>query len=239
MNYGLQLYSIGKTAEKDFGEAVKLAADLGYASVESAGFFGKTPAEVRDVLARSNVTLSGTHSPYKDLTERLEETIAFHKAIGNKNYIIPGHTMKNQAAIDEFVQAVARIQPRLRQEGIALSFHNHYREFLPNEDGSVVFEQLLYRTELTFEVDTYWAYIGMQHPIELLDRVGDRLWSIHIRDGMADRSGMPLGRGTAPVSDVWRYAKERGIPMVVECETDVFDEVEGARLCIEYLKNLK
>lgn len=39
MDYGIQLYSVRDLAEKDLSAAVKRVAELGYSSVEFAGFF--------------------------------------------------------------------------------------------------------------------------------------------------------------------------------------------------------
>ena len=65
----------------------------------------------------------------------------------------------------------------------------------------------------------------------------DRLGSI--KDGFSDRRGMPLGRGTAPVKEVYRKAKEMDIPMVVESETLTPDGVTEAEICFAYLKELE
>ena len=42
MKYGIQLYSMRDLAEKDFEAAVAKAAEIGYSSIEFAGFFGRT-----------------------------------------------------------------------------------------------------------------------------------------------------------------------------------------------------
>ena len=76
----------------------------------------------------------------------------------------------------------------------------------------------------------------MGHPIELMERLKDRLKVIHIKDGYANGEGMPLGQGTAPVAEVYKKAVELGIPMVVESETLKPSGMEEARICIEFLK---
>ena len=95
----------------------------------------------------------------------------------------------------------------------------------------------MYRTNLDIEVDTFWAFVGMGHPIELLERLQDRIHVIHIKDGFADGRGMPLGMGEAPVADVYKKAKEMGALMVVESETLTPDGLTEARICIDYLRS--
>ena len=239
MNYGIQLYSVRDTAERSLADAINAVAELGYGSVEFAGFFGHTADEVSGMLKNSGVTVSGTHSGLKDLVENYDETVAFHKAIGNKYYIIPSHRLKCQADIDDFVNKVNEIAPRLKADGITLGFHNHHKEFIPNADGSVAYEQILYRTDIALEVDTYWAYVGMGDPIAMLSRAGDRLCAIHIKDGDKDGDGFPLGHGTAPTKDVYDWATAHGIPLVVESETCNPTGIDEARICIDYLKSLE
>lgn len=239
MEYGLQLYSVRDLTEKNFEEAVRNVAALGYKFVETAGFFGRTPEQFNALMAETGLRLSGTHTGLKALLEDYEGTVAFHKAIGNRYYIIPGHSLKNQQQIDDFVREVNRLQPMLEAEGITLAYHNH-REFVPNEDGSVPMEQIFLRTNLKLEVDTYWAFVGLkQNPISYLERVKDRLIYVHMKDGSADGNGTPLGMGEAPVAEVYQWVREHGIPMVVESETCKPDGMTEAKICIEYLKSLE
>ena len=103
MNYGIQLYGVRDIAEKDLSGAIEKVAKLGYASVEFAGFFGHTADEVNDMLRKNNITVSGTHSGLDDLLNNYDETVAFHKAIGNKRYIIPWASLSSQEKIDDFI----------------------------------------------------------------------------------------------------------------------------------------
>lgn len=239
MDYGIQLYSVRDLAEKSLEEAVRRVAALGYSSVEFAGFFGRSAEQVCEMLKENGLQVSSTHSGLDELVNNYEETVAFHKAIGNSLYIIPGYDLSSQEKLDSFTEKVNALSPRLRADGITLAYHNHAHEFELNKDGSLIYEQLLYRTDLKLEVDTYWAYVGMKNPIELLKRISDRLVCIHIKDGSADGAGEPLGRGTAPVEEVYRYAAENGIPMIVESETCKPDGITEAEICIEYLRSLE
>jgi len=239
MEYGLQLYSIRDIGEKSFEETLKVASELGYSFVETAGFGGHSAEEVKNLINKYGLKISGTHSSYTDLLENYEETIAFHKAIGNKNYIIPGHHMTCQADIDAFVENVNILCDKMAEEGITLGYHNHDWEFIPNADGTVVYEQLFCRTKLKLEVDTYWAFVGMKNPVMLLERLKDRLFFIHIKDGHPNKEGTPLGMGDAPVADVYKWAKAHNIPMVVESETCTPDGPTEAKICIEYLHSLE
>ncbi len=239
MEYGIQLYSIRDLTKVSMDEALRRVSELGYKFVEFAGFFGIPAEEIKAMLDKYGLRVSGTHTGWQEIAEHFEETVAYHKAIGNTNIIIPGGDFSDQAKLDGLVNMINEFQPKLAAEGITLGYHNHHREFLPNKDGSNIEDQLIYRTNVMLEIDTYWAFVGMKNPVELLERLKDRVKVIHIKDGSADGHGTPLGMGEAPVADVYAKALEMGLPMVVESETCQPDGITEAKICIEYLKSLE
>ena len=239
MDYSIQLYSLRDITAENLEAALKAVSEMGYTAVEFAGFFGHTAEEVVEMLKKYNLKVSGTHSGLQDLIDNFDETVAFHKAIGNKHYIIPGTDLWSQEKIDYFVENANALQKKLKEHDISLGFHNHDREFKVNSDGSVPYEQIIYRTDIELEVDTFWAYVGMKDPISLMERVKDRINFIHIKDGFEDGKGMPLGMGTAPVEAVYNWAKENGKLMVVESETLTPDGATEAKICIDCLHSLE
>ena len=219
MEYGLQLYSVRDLTEKDLASAVEKVAELGYKYMEFAGFFGNSAEAVKEMLDKNNVSVSGTHSRLEDLDNDFEGTVAYHKAIGNTNYIIPSAPWKTKAELDETIEKLNKYQPMLAAEGINLAYHNHDREFLPNDDGQIAHEEMERRTSIDFQIDTYWAYVAGKDPVELITRLKDRVKVIHLKDGLANGEGFALGEGTAPVLDVLKKAKELGMKIVVESES--------------------
>ncbi len=236
MQYGLQMYSVRDITKDDLAGAVKKVAEIGYKLIEFAGFFGNSAEDVVKMLKDNDVTVSGTHTSINELIADYEGTVAFHKAIGNKYYIIPGHDLSTKEKLDEFIDNVNKFQPMLAKEGITLCYHNHDGEFKPNKDGQIIYDELTSRTNIGLEIDTFWAYAGGKDPIAMMDEFKDRLYFVHIKDGYADRRGEPLGRGTAPVKAVYEKAKAMGIPMIVESETLTPDGLTEAKICFDYLK---
>ncbi len=239
VKYGIQLYSMRDLAEADFDAAVAKAAEIGYSMIEFAGFFGRTAEQVVSLLQKNGIEIFGTHTGIYDLVNDFEGTLKFHKAIGNGNYIIPHHNMRNKAEIDEFVDLVNKYQPMLEAEGIKLGYHNHSMEWLPNEDGLIPNEELFRRTNIGFEIDTFWAYNAGRDPVELMEQFRDRLLSIHIKDGFKGGRGMPLGKGEAPVKAVYEKALELDVPMIVESETCDPSGADEAQVCFDCLKSFE
>ena len=219
MEYGLQMYSVRDITQENLADAVAKVAKIGYKLIEFAGFFGNSADAVNAMLRENGVRVSGTHSSLNDLVNDYEATLAFHKAIGNANYIIPGHDLSTREKLDAFIEQVNRLQP-----------------MLPNNDGQIIYDELVKRTNLWLEIDTFWAYAGGKDPIAMMEALKDRLRFIHIKDGFANREGAPLGQGTAPVKAVYAKAKAMGIPMIVESETLKPDGLTEAQICFDFLK---
>ncbi len=237
MDYGIQLYSVRDLTEKNLESALEQVSAIGYKYVEFAGFFGHTAQDVLAMLEKNNLRVSGTHTGWQEVAEHFDETVAFHKAIGNANIIVPGADLSDQQKLDQFIEMANEFQPRLAREGIRFGYHNHSHEFKPNADGSMIHDQLVYRTNLDIEIDTYWTYVADVDPIQLMERLKDRVHVIHIKDGFKDGRGMPLGKGTAPTADVYKKAAEMGIRMVVESETLTPSGMDEARVCFDFLKS--
>ncbi len=238
MEYGLQMYSLRDITGADLKGALKKVSEIGYKGVEFAGFFGHPAEEVKSWLAEYGLTVTGTHTPVQALESDLEGTIAYHKAIGCDTLILPGADLSCAQAIDKFVSQCAQWQPRLAAEGISLQYHNHHMEFLPNKSGQIPHEELVRRTGLKFEIDTYWAFVARRDPIEVITRLKDRISFIHLKDGNGGHTGYSLGQGAAPVKAVWEKAKELGYYMVVESEGCDPDGVSEVTRCFAYLTSL-
>ncbi len=239
MEYGVQLYSVRDITGTNMGGALSSVAQQGYSFVEFAGFFGIGAKEITAMLKEYGLKVSGTHTGLAELVEKTEETIAYHKQIGNTNIIVPYAELDTQEKLDDFIGSMNGLQKKLKGSGIRLGYHNHAHEFKQNADGSVAFEQLIYRTELDLEIDTFWVYAAGLDPVKVLERLHDRVPVIHIKDGYQNGEGMPLGKGTAPVKAVCETAKKYGIPMVVESETLKPNGLAETEICIKYLRSLE
>lgn len=238
MQYGLQLYSVRDITDKKMDYALQKVAEMGYSFVEFAGFFGIPAAEIKKMLAANGLRVSGTHTGWQEVANDFEKTVAYHTEIGNKNIIIPGADLSDKQKLDEFIDMVNEFGPKLAERGIALHYHNHSHEFLPNKDGQIIHEELERRTGILFEIDTYWAFNAGRDPVALMKRLANRVRVIHLKDGNEKGEGFALGEGKAPVKAVRETAITLGIEMVVESETLKPDGLSEVKRCIDYLKSL-
>ena len=237
MEYGLQLFSVRDITGADLEGALKAVAELGYSSVEYAGFFGHSAQQVAAWQEKYGLTCAGTHSGTGELLpENIDATIAYHKTIGNTKFIIPGEDLSTLEKIDRFASIVNAAIPKMAEAGIEVGYHNHSHEFVVMPWGSTIHSELEKRCNVFFEIDTYWAFNAGLDPIQVMNRLADRLRVIHLKDGHLGGQGKALGEGDAPVKAVRQRAIEMGIPMVVESETLTPTGIEEVERCIKFLR---
>jgi len=240
MQYGLQLYSVRDAAEQNLENTLKQVAALGYQTVEFAGFFGHPAASVKDWLSEYGLTVSGTHTPLDALNKDFDGVVAYHKALGCPLLVIPFTKAATQAEVSAIIDQLNEYQRRLAAHGITLAYHNHAHEFQPVDGGASLWDALVSKTSLPLEADTFWVYAAGEDPVQWMRTLHakGRLPVIHIKDGLANGEGKPLGMGTAPVISVYQTALELGVPMVVESETLTPNGMEEARICMDYLHSI-
>src|SRR5512143_3165512 len=84
---GLQLYTVRRELEKDFEGTLSKVAALGFSEVEFAGYFNRTPQQVKTVLAKNNLAAPSVHVLAAGLRSDLQQTIDAANTIGHQ-YVV-------------------------------------------------------------------------------------------------------------------------------------------------------
>ena len=154
--------------------------------------------------------------------------------------------------MDENIALFNEAQKKLAAAGITLGYHNHSAEFLRMPYGKVVEEELLARTDIALQIDTFWSFNAGIDSVAFLEAHKERIPVIHLKDGFAcspeNRTygrwmkgckGMSVGSGEAPVLAIRDWAIRNGVLMVVESEGLDPTGPEEVGRCIGYLKSLE
>ncbi len=235
----LQLFSVRDAMGNNVRQALADVAALGYQRVEFAGFFGVSPEALRDWLSESGLRVFGSHMPCDTIEENFDGIVRYHRAIGCDRITINRNQLFSLEAIDAFVEQVNRLRPRLLDEGIRLGFHNHRQEFERNPDGSIAYPHILERTELDLQLDVFWSCVVGNDPVAQMDQLGDRLHSIHLKDGRMDGTELPFGYGEMDLPAIVARANAKKIQIIAESETLNPSGLEEARICFAYLRKLE
>ncbi len=252
IEYGLQLYSVRDLCAENMREGLRRVSELGYSHVEFAGFFDHPASDVKAWLDEYGLKVSGTHTGLSALTpENIDATIAYHKEIGCTDLIVPSAKWETEELMNQNIEALNTAQRKLAEAGIRLGYHNHSAEFYTTPYGKKIEDELLARTNIMLELDTFWLFNAGLDPVAYCEAHKDRICAIHLKDGLvpdmerdfkdANRhvKGVSLGLGHAPVVAVRSWALQNGVRMVVESENLQPNGPEEAERCIRFLQSLE
>ena len=250
--YGIQMYSVRDITENSMKEALRSVAEMGYKYIEFAGFFDNPAKDIKAWLDEYGLIASGTHTTLDKLTpDTIDETIKYHKAIGCDKLIVPCCDWKTVEKANESIDGLNYAQKKLAENGITLGYHNHSAEFFPTADGIVLEDEIINRTSVELQIDTFWLYNAGIDVIDYLEKYKSRISVIHLKDGIAapesDRNyndihtkavGLSVGQGNAPIKAIREWANKNGVLMVVESEDLNPTGLEEVKRCIDYLRTL-
>lgn len=209
-------------------------AEAGFAHVEAFDFVSR-PTEIRAALDAAGLTSPTGHAPL--LSDELWTPDGSIPTPAPEVVFEAAATVGMQTVIDPFVarerwlteDGVADVAERLNAAadvaagfGLRVGYHNHAQEFVASFDGVTAYERLvsLLDERVTLELDLFWALTGGQDVPALVERLGDRLIAVHIKDGTVPAEN-PWAEGTpdfASTSLDQRHAGTGDVPLVAALE---------------------
>jgi sugar phosphate isomerase/epimerase len=180
----------------ELATTLQKVSKMGYSGIQlsAVGCMNGVPAEAsaaqaKQLLDDNNLRCIATHRSWDNLKDRLEEEIAFHKAL-NCDYCaigtVPVATYPH--TYDAYRRWLDDAQPvitALKAAGIRFGHHNHAREFSKPERHGKMLEDILIDEggdDLMMELDLYWiAFAGVSCE-RILDRCHGRVPVIHLKD---------------------------------------------------------
>lgn len=224
----VQLYTVRDAVAEDLGATLERIASIGFRTVEPYGFVEQVDEYAR-LLPEHGLTLSSAHAPFS--SEDPAPIFAAAKRLGITNLIDPMSDPKLWTSRDGIAGLAATLNERAKlaaDHGIRAGYHNHWWEPAPL-DGTPALELFadLLDPEVFLEVDTYWVAVGGGDPVATLERLGDRVQFIHVKDGAISRENteqVAVGNGRMPVLDILAAAPQ-AVPVVEldDFDGDVFD----------------
>lgn len=208
--------------------------------------------QIKTWLDNFGLVCSGTHTGMDAIKpENIDATISYHKAIGCDNLIVPGCNWSTPELKDEVINTLNAAQKKLAENGIRLGYHNHSREFFPNEFGCVLEDEIIEKTQVELEIDTFWLFNAGIDVVPYLEAHKDRIRVIHLKDGIPsveeDKNyahvhdgvkGFSVGEGRAPIQAIREWAIQNDVLMVIESEGLNPTGPAEVKRCIDYLKTL-
>jgi sugar phosphate isomerase/epimerase len=187
---GAQLYTVRTLMEKDFDGTLAAVAALGFTEVEFAGYFERTPEQVRDALTRYRLTAPAAHIDYGSLTgDAWPRAIERARTIGHKylvNAWVDEAIRKEPDAWKGIADTYNKAAAASKAAGIQFAYHNHHFEFEPRADlgGRLPYDFLLEACDpalVKMELDLFWISATGKNPLDYFRRYPGRFPLVHVK----------------------------------------------------------
>ena len=197
-------------------QTLERVARIGYKEVEFAGYFGRTPQQIRSSLDANGLTSPSAHSASMPaIRTRLSQIIDEAAIIGQK-YLICASIPREEMTADGFKKVageLSRAGEAAAKSGIKFGFHNHSDDLAPL--GSTTgFDILLTECDPTvtsMQMDIYWLVKGGKDPLAYIAKYPGRFYSVHVKDMTAGGTMVDVGAGTLPFGKIFAQSKQAGL----------------------------
>ncbi|MEP6744416.1 MAG: sugar phosphate isomerase/epimerase [Gemmatimonadota bacterium] len=215
---GVQLYTVRDSMQRDVEGTLARVRSIGYREVEFAGYFGRTPAQIKAALGSNGLDAPSVHVGLDALTTRFEDTLEAAVQIGHRWLTLAWIDSKDRSAdgYDRIADQLNASGALAARSGIRIAYHTHDYVFTPWRDGTVPLHRFMTRLDphlIDIELDCYWAVVGGSDPRLWFDRFPGRFPMVHVKDAgpapgfvMAD-----VGAGTMDWRHIFALRHRAGI----------------------------
>lgn len=254
----IQLYTVRDQLAIDFQGTLNALARIGYRRVEHAGFVGRTAAQFKAALDAAGLRATSGHVSIPQPFNAAAWNASLQDALTlESRYIVhpffgidfaTGAVVRDTATWAAFAHDLNQAGRMARDVGLRLGYHNHNWEFfrLTDDSSRTAFDVLVEETDpryVHFELDLFWSFRGAHDPVDILDRIDERVRQYHVKDMNQAGSFEDLGRGLIDFPRIFRahaaeeYIVERddaGTPPRTPAQA-----LDTARVGFVYLANLR
>jgi sugar phosphate isomerase/epimerase len=200
---GIQLYTIRSEMQRDLPGTLARVAAIGYKDVEFAGYFNRSPAEIRELLIGNGLASPSTHVAFDMLVgEARRTTLDDAKTIGHAYVTVPSPPRAPRATVDDWKRIAESFNTAgaaAKAAGLRFAYHNHDAELRPIA-GTAPLDILLTNTDpalVEYEMDVYWVVRGGGDPFDYFSRFPSRFTMIHAKDAAGpERAMVDVGSGS-------------------------------------------
>ncbi len=267
----LQLYSVRNELSADMPGTLAAVAQIGYTGVEFAGApqiewrndarplggcaIQHTALTLKARLDDLGLVCCGWHVPFALVQdEAVDETIAFHYALGNDKLIIPGIPAELRQSRDDWLKLADftnRLAERLAPEGMRIGYHNHHHEFTPM-DGETPWDTFFSNTDssVIMQLDTGNGIFGGAEPARIIRAYPGRAVTVHLKpytkryvsEGVGPHAAFEpvIGEDDTDWPAVFDACETVGGTewYIVEYESSAYPPLEAVARCWRALRNM-
>ena len=234
----VQLYTVRNALAEDFDGTLERIAGYGFTQVEPFGFTKHLDGLRK--LGQHGLSAPTTHMGLV-VDADLDAIFAAAAELGIGTVIEPAVRAphwQDAVAIKATADALNAAATKAAEHGLRVGYHNHWWEIEAKVDGKIGLEVLAdhLAPEVVLEVDTYWAFVGGADVPALLQRLGDRVVALHVKDGDGstdNKKQVAVGSGSLPV---WTFLEAAPDALrVIELDDSEGDMLDAVRDSHTYL----
>ncbi|MDQ6885917.1 MAG: sugar phosphate isomerase/epimerase [Gemmatimonadota bacterium] len=215
---GLQLYTVRDLMKRNVESTLARVASIGYEEVEFAGYFGRTPRQIREALDHAGLRSPSVHVGLEEVRGRWRETLDAAHVIGHRYVVVASVDAKERRTLDDWRRVAETFDAaadEAHRAGIGFAYHNHDFEFEPIE-SRIPLDVLLEHSNrelVKIEMDLYWITKGGQDPLAYFARWPGRFPMVHVKDsaGAPAHAQRDVGKGTIDFRRIFAKSGEAGI----------------------------
>lgn len=237
-NIALQLYTVRDDLQKDFVGTLKAVAKMGYAGIEGGGTGPLTVSDFKKLMQDLKLNPIGAHAGLNGLEgPRGELTLAMYAEIGTKFIAISEHK-EDADGWRKLGKKMDEVGKAAKSKGITFQYHNHAHEF-EKLGGEFALDILLGsagRAYVGSQLDVGWVQRAGENPVAWLEKLGDRVKTVHIKDTTAGPKPewTEVGNGIVDFKAVHSASQELGIDWyIVEQDTCARPPLESAAISLQ------
>lgn len=241
---GVQLYTVRDAMQADFEGTLARVAAIGFREVEFAGYFGRTPGQVRDVLRRYHLSAPAAHIGIEPLRGDWAKALEDARVMGHRYLVVASTPDEDRRTLDDWRRVgdlFNRAGEQALRAGITLAYHNHDYEFVRLE-GQLPFDVLLESTDpryLKIEMDLFWIRKGGQEPVGYFRRWPGRFPMVHVKDMTIDGRMVDVGAGAVDWRGIFAYRRLAGIQHYFVEHDEPADPMASIAASYRYLSRLR
>ncbi len=241
----VQLYSVREDCAEDLPGTLAALAKMGYQGVEFAGYYGRSAAELKKLLAENGLQAEGAHVGHEVFSdEELPRTIEFHQELGCKYLVIahmPLEILPSRQHWADFAKRMTEVAEKLKPHGLLPGLHNGWTEFAPL-DGEAPWDTFAANSsdDVVMQLDLGNCLHGGADAMGFLRKWAHRGRSIHLKEHSAANPKALVGEGDVPWREVFEVCAAAGNTewFVVEQEVYPYPPLESVERCLRFLRNL-
>lgn len=244
---GVQLFTVREEMESDPDRTLATIAEIGYRDIEFAGLYGLSAPEMRRKLDAVGLNAVSSHHDTGVLENGWSQAVDDAAELGQSLIVVPWIDSGDRSPDD-----MARLADRFneagrvaRASGLRFGYHNHDWEHRRRGDGETPMEFLLRNTDpdlVDWQMDVYWTVQGHEDaraPFWQLEKYGDRVTSLHVKDRTGGGDMVDVGQGVIDYARFIPLSQRSGRVAQIFVEHDAPDDaIASIRASYEYLSHM-